>query len=148
MISRDGCWRLAVLPVPCAVAGDSNLNDQTYLHAIKRMHKHKTDRSVSEVLLNVDKEFHEIVSSEEVFRKTTEKFLDNVVDMLILGVVHEVHRNVKCGFVNLDEYLKPESSGQREKMPPLIDIFSHYSYKMQKHECLCRLCNKFVLAKQ
>lgn len=106
---------------------------------------HKSERSGSDVLQSVDSEFHDIVSDADLFRRTTEKFLDNIIDTLIIGVVHEVHRNVKCGFVNLDEYLKPEPSSQHDKLPPLVDIFSHLNYRIKRQDCLCRNCDRLVL---
>lgn len=107
---------------------------------------HKSERSGLDVLQSVDREFHDIVSDADLFCGTTEKFLDNIIDTLILGVVHEVHRNVKCGFVNLDEYLKPEPSGQHNKLPPLVDIFSHLNYSIKRQECLCGTCGRLVVA--
>lgn len=104
-------------------------------------------KSGSDVLQSVDSEFRDIVGDADLFRRTTEKFLDNTIDALTLGVVHEVHRNVKCGFVDLDEYLKPEpSGGQRDKLPPLVDIFSQLNYRIERQECLCRNCDRLVVA--
>lgn len=49
-----------------------------------------------------DREFHEIVTDKPVLRRTLEKFLNNMIDEITLGLIFDEHRKAKINGFNLN----------------------------------------------
>lgn len=48
-----------------------------------------------------DKEFHDIVIDKPVLRRTLEKFLNNMIDEITLGILFDEHRKAKINGFDL-----------------------------------------------
>lgn len=90
-----------------------------------------------------DKEFHEIVTNMDVLRRTTEKFLNNLIDDITLGVIFDMHRKFKMKTFNLDN--DDSSSTINLDIENRMDIFNQGHVK-KTMECMCPKCGKCVLA--
>lgn len=91
-----------------------------------------------------DKEFHEIVSNKEILKRTTEKFLNNIIDDITLGIIFDAHRKFKTKAFNLDRDKSPPAVEENDT-PSNTDIFGHHHTK-EKQECVCPNCNRAVTA--
>lgn len=89
-----------------------------------------------------DKEFHEIVSNKEILRRTTEKFINNLIDEITLGIIFDTHRKFKTRAFNLDRDTSPT---QTEDPPTNVDIFGQHNMK-KTQECVCPNCDRAVAA--
>ncbi|KAI4469232.1 ataxin-7-like protein 3 [Holotrichia oblita] len=89
-----------------------------------------------------DKEFHEIVNNKEILKRTTEKFLNNLIDDLTLGIIFDAHRKFKTKAFNLDRDTSP---AEAEETPSNIDIFGQHNMK-KTQECVCPNCDRAVAA--
>lgn len=49
-----------------------------------------------------DRDFHEIVTDKPVLRRTLEKFLNNMIDEITLGLIFDEHRKAKINGFNLN----------------------------------------------
>lgn len=72
-----------------------------------------------------DKEFHEIVSNKEVLSTATEKFLNNIIDEITLGIIFDLHRKYKTDSFSLDSDHSP-SSGETVLN---VDIFGQHKVR-------------------
>lgn len=90
-----------------------------------------------------DKEFHEIVSNVDVLRRTTEKFLNNLIDDITLGIIFDMHRKFKMNTFNLD--MDDMSPNMNLDIETRTDIFNQ-SHVKKTMECMCPKCGKCVLA--
>lgn len=61
-----------------------------------------------------DKEFHEIVSDKQVLRRTLEKFLNNMIDEITLGIIFDEHRKAKINGFNTNGDDAPITAEQHD----------------------------------
>ncbi|KRT83373.1 hypothetical protein AMK59_4572, partial [Oryctes borbonicus] len=89
-----------------------------------------------------DKEFHEIINNKEILKRTTEKFLNNLIDDITIGIIFDAHRKFKTKAFNLD---RDNSPTEIEDTPPNVDIFGQHNMK-KTQECVCPNCDRAVAA--
>lgn len=73
-----------------------------------------------------DKEFHEIVSNKEVLAASTEKFLNNIIDEITLGIIFDLHRKYKTDSFSLDSDHSPSS----EETLLNVEIFGQHKVNL------------------
>lgn len=100
------------------------------------------ENSESSPSFTLDKEFHEIVTNKEVLSATTEKFLNNLVDEITLGIIFDFHRKYKTDSFSLDGELST-SSGETLSN---VDIFAQHKVKKNQYLCNCPNCHRVVAA--
>lgn len=89
--------------------------------------------------------FKRILSSEDETERTTKYIWDEVIDEVVLGLCFEVHREVKMGFIFLDE-TDEESEKKYEIVDEIgLDVFGQVPMKKQ-FECVCPNCQRNLAA--
>lgn len=61
-----------------------------------------------------DRDFHDIVSDKQVLRRTTEKFLNNMIDQITLGIIFDEHRKAKINGFDLNGDNAPPLTEQND----------------------------------
>lgn len=89
-----------------------------------------------------DKEFHDIVSENINFSQTVERFLNNLIDDITLGIIFDIHRKFKTnGFsLDVDDFSTSEINTQN------MDTFGHRNKKKTQELCNCPHCDKVMAA--
>lgn len=87
-----------------------------------------------------DIDFHEIVTDKAVLSTTTEKFLNNIIDEITLGIIFDMHKRFKTDVFNLD------GDNATETRPEHMngDIFVQHNIKRNRDVCECPICHSFV----
>ncbi|KAL3287347.1 hypothetical protein HHI36_001821 [Cryptolaemus montrouzieri] len=96
---------------------------------------------MKELFGKLSKDFHEIVNNKQLLRTATEKFLNNLIDDLTLGVIFDIHRKAKTRAFDLDG----EGDGVEVEKGMDIEIFSQYNIK-KTQDCVCPYCDRAVAA--
>lgn len=96
-----------------------------------------------ERIYTFDREFHEIVTNKDVLRRTTEKFLYNLIDDMTLGIIFDTHRKFKTNAFSLDRDESP--SEINNTFPSNVDIFGQNNIK-KTMDCMCPKCGRDVEA--
>lgn len=85
----------------------------------------------------------EIIANKDVLKRTTEKFLSNMIDEITFGVILECHRMYRTnawGCINVDE-----TQDQKDAPPLGVHIFGEHTLK-KTQECQCPICDRTVSA--
>lgn len=83
-------------------------------------------------------DFQDLMSDKQVVRNCVEKFIDNVVSELTLGIIFDVHRKCKTNAYCLDV----EENGEDEDTNK-TEVFQQNSVKSNL-KCICPNCERVV----
>ncbi|XP_023016504.1 SAGA-associated factor 11 homolog [Leptinotarsa decemlineata] len=100
--------------------------------------KQKPDHK--QVLTNLAKDLHELVSDKQKLRASVDNFLNNLIDELTLGIIFDQHRKYKTNAYDLDV-----ADGCEEVESSEIDIFGQFNLK-KTQDCVCPNCDRAVAA--
>lgn len=90
-----------------------------------------------------DIDFHEIVTDKATLSTVTEKFLNNIIDEITLGIIFDMHKKFKTEVFSLD------CDNPTEAHPEHMngDIFGQPNIKRNREGCECPICHAFVSPK-
>ncbi|KAK9892269.1 hypothetical protein WA026_019071 [Henosepilachna vigintioctopunctata] len=103
------------------------------------MSRYKED--MQELFSKLNRDFHEIITNKPLLRASTEKFLNNLIDELTLGIIFDIHRTAKTKAFDLDDEIEELEIEKGVN----IDVFSQYNIK-KTQDCVCPYCDRAVAA--
>lgn len=91
-----------------------------------------------------------MIDMEGIVNWLSSSVLDELVDDAVLGVVFEVHRASKLGFLAVEEGSKEAGLAVDQNYPIVVeanlDVFGQAALKNKQHECICPSCNRALAA--
>ncbi|XP_045480132.1 SAGA-associated factor 11 homolog [Harmonia axyridis] len=94
-----------------------------------------------ELFSKLSRDLHDIVSNPQLLRTSTERFFNNLVDELTLGIIFDTHRKAKTRAFDFDD----EGDGIEIERGEDIETFSQYNIK-KTQDCVCPYCDRAVAA--
>jgi SAGA-associated factor 11 len=91
-----------------------------------------------------------MIDMEGIVNWLSSSVLEELVDDAVLGVVFEVHRASKLGFLAVEEGSKEAGLAVDQTYPIVVeanlDVFGQAALKNKQHECICPSCNRSLAA--
>lgn len=100
-----------------------------------------SDDRTDELFAKLSEDLRGIVSNPQLLRSSTEKFFNNLVDELTLGIIFDTHRKAKTRAFDFDD----EEDGIEIERGEDIETFSQYNIK-KTQDCVCPYCDRAVAA--
>ncbi|XP_059488177.1 ataxin-7-like protein 3 isoform X2 [Neocloeon triangulifer] len=91
-----------------------------------------------------------MINMDGLVSRLSASVLEELVDDAVMGVIFDVHRASKLGFLAVEDGCKG-SNGETEQshsivIGPNLDVFGQAALKNKQHECICPSCNRTLAA--